>query len=243
MRERNKVFRLVVILGTATVALAVSAIGCTRAERGMMHGDGSVDGAGMTNVQAVASLEEQFERVRERDARMQELMTEAQLQISPGVWRWGQKGGAPILGENTWSVPGMSTENSYHLHMWRSIRLEKATGIREDLNPMVEYFRDQGWVHWMFSSPHGQRHSVQAETSDGYLLRWDVQANGQYNMRVSSKTFWGDSRELLFEIEGRTPDAALDIEESVPGVYVPFPEWDDPIVYVPDLLDHSGKGE
>ncbi|WP_010156116.1 hypothetical protein [Leucobacter chromiiresistens] len=200
----------------------------------------------MTQAEASLSLREQFELVRERDARMQELMTDAQVQVSSDVWGWGQKGGAPIADVNVWSVPGMTSDNSYYLNMGRWIRPEGATGAKADLDPMIAYFEQQGWevevTTLELEGVFGPDHLVRADTGDGYLVSWKVQANGYYNMDVTSKTFWGESDALLDEVSGRTPDEALDIEESVPGVYVPFPEWDDPIVYVPDLLDHSGKG-
>lgn len=247
MRERNKILRFVVILGAVSVALSVSAIGCTRADRGMMHSEGRVDGAGMTQAEASLSLREQFDLVEEPIVRMQELMTDAQVQISPGVWGWGQKGGAPIADVNVWSVPGMTSDNSYYLNMWRSIRPEGATGAKADLEPMIAYFERQGWrtefVTRELEGVFGPDHLVRADTGDGFLVSWEVQANGQYNMDVTSKTFWGDSTDLQAAVSDRIPKEARDIEESVPGVYVPFPDWDDPLVSAPDLLDHSGKGE
>ncbi len=203
------------------------------------------DGAGMTQAEASLSLREQFDLVEERIVRMQELMTDAQVQISPGVWGWGQKGGAPIADVNVWSVPGMTSDNSYYLNMGRWIRPEGAMGAKADLEPMIAYFERQGWrtefVTLELEGVFGPDHLVRADTGDGYLVSWEVQTNGYYNMEVISKTFWGDSTDLQAAVS-RIPKEARDIEESVPGVYVPFPDWDDPLVSAPDLLDHSGKG-
>ena len=201
------------------------------------------DGAGLTQAEAAVSLREQFEWVRERDARMQELLTEAQLEISSGVWGWGQKGGAPIPDVNAWLVAGMTSDNSYYLDMVRWIRPEGATGAKADLDPMIAYFEKQGWemevAKLELEGVFGPDHLVRADTGDGYLVSWEVQANGFCNMEVVSKTFWGDSSALLEEVSGRTPDEALDIEESVPGVYIPFPDWDDPLAYLPGWPDYS----
>lgn len=208
-----------------------------------MSTEREVDAGGLTRSEAEGNpIEEQFELVRERDARMQELLTEAQQQISTGTWGWGQKGGAPILGPNAWSLPGMALENSYFLDMWRSIDPDGAVGAKSDLDPMIAYFESQGW-QFEVSESSGPDYRVRADTGEGFLVSWTVQRNGQYNMEVMSQSYWGASRELLEEIEGRTPPEALDIEESEPGVYVPFPDWSDPAVYAPDLLDHSGSAE
>lgn len=207
-----------------------------------MGTDRAVDGGGLSQSAAAGlSVEQQFDLVRERDARMQELLTGAQLQISSGVWGWGQKGGAPITGPNAWSLPGMTTDNSYYLDMWRWIRPEGAAGAKVDLEPMIEYFESQGWEFEVTENRGDYR--ARADTGDGYWVTWNVQENGMYNMGVMSRSYWGSGPELLSAIADRTPPEKLEIEESEPGVYIPFPDWNDPRDYAPNLLDHSGPAE
>ncbi|MCW2288829.1 hypothetical protein EDF60_0239 [Leucobacter luti] len=199
----------------------------------------TVDAGGLTQDEAGAlSIEEQFDLVRERDARMQELLTEAQLVISDGVWIWGQKGAGPIAGPNAWALPGMELENSYFLQMWRGTQPAGATGAKQDLDPMLDYFKEQGWETTVRESS-GPNFEAVADTGEGFLVSWTVKANGLYNMEVMSQSYWGDSRTLLHEIVDRIPPEETAINESLPGVYIKFPDWSDPVDYAPNLQDHG----
>lgn len=221
------------------VVLAIGVTACAGSGDERVEATRTVDAGGLTQDEAGAlSLEEQFDLVRERDARMQELLTDAQLVISDGVWGWGQKGGAPITGPNAWALPGMTLENSYFLQMWRAVNPEGATGAKPDLDPMIAYFTAQGWDVEVRESS-GPNYEARAQTDEGYFLSWTVQANGQYNMEVMSQSYWGDSEGLLREISDRVSPEETAIEESVPGVYIPFPDWSDPLDYAPNLQDHS----
>ena len=56
-----------------------------------------------------------------------------------------------------------------------------------------------------------------------------MRPNGNYSLSVYSEPFWtNDASELFFAIGDRDP--ADFPTESVPGVFVPFPEWSDPVV-------------
>lgn len=208
-----------------------------------MNAQRTVDAGGLTQDEVLGlSIEDQFDLVQTRDARMQQLLTDAQLQVSSGVWGWGQKGGAPIVGPNAWALPGMTPDNSYYLNMWRWIRPEGASGSKSDLDPMIAYFDSQGWESEVTESS-GPDYRVRADTGEGFLVSWEVQKNGIYNMDVMSQSYWGTAPGLLEEISDRTPPSVLAIEESEPGVYIPFPQWSDPRDYAPALQDHSGSAE
>ncbi|QYM75272.1 hypothetical protein [Leucobacter luti] len=225
-----------VLLGTL---VATGAVSCAPGGLGSGGASRNADAGGLTQHEAGAlSLKEQFDLVRERDARMQDLLTEAQLVISDGVWIWGQKGGAPVLGPNAWALPGMELENSYFLQMWRGTRPAGATGAKQDLEPMLDYFKAQGWETTVRESS-GPNFEAVADTGEGFFVSWKVKANGIYNMEVMSQSYWGDSRTLLKEISSRVPESEYDKEESAPGEYLPFPDWSDPIVYTPNLQDHG----
>ncbi|TDP95545.1 hypothetical protein EDF62_0234 [Leucobacter luti] len=225
-----------VLLGTL---VATGAVSCAPGGPGSLGASRNADAGGLTQVEAGAlSIEEQFDLVRERDARMQELLTDAQLVISDGVWGWGQKGVGPITGPNIWALPGMTEENSYFLQMWRAVNPAGATGAKQDLDPMVAYFKSKGWEVELRESS-GPSFEARAETEDGFFVSWTVQANGQYNMEVMSQSYWGDSRTLLHEIVDRIPPEETAINESLPGVYIRFPDWSDPVDYAPNLQDHG----
>lgn len=196
-----------------------------------------MDGAGLTRAEVERmSLREQFELVGERDARMYELLAEAQLQISDEPWSWLNHGVIPTMGFNVWLVPGMNDDNSYFLDVGAAIHPEGARGESVDIDPMVEYFESKGWP---FEIEHESefRHTIQGDTGEGFLVSWTVQPNGQYNMIVMSKTYWGDAHGLLREVADRIPKGALDIGDAVPGVRPQFPSWDDPATHAPNLLD------
>lgn len=221
------------------VVLAIGVTACAGSGDERVEATRTVDAGGLTRDEAGAlSLEEQFDLVRERDTRMQELLTDAQLVMSDGVWGWGQKGPGPITGPNAWALPGMTLENSYFMQMWRWTRPDGAAGAKQDLDPMLAYFEAQGWKTSVRESS-GPNYEALADTGEGYLVSWTVKPNGIYNMEVMSQSYWGDSRGLLRETIGRIPPEEFAIEESVPGVYIPFPDWSDPLDYAPNLQDHS----
>lgn len=237
-RQVATVKKLTAILGVAVLAvLALGMTGCSESGGVFMSGNGAIDAGGLTRAE-IGQLEEQFDRVREREDRMQELLTEAQLHISDGVWRWGQKGGGPITGPNVWAVAGMNLDNSYYLNMMRWIAPEGADGDKHDLEPIAEYFAMRGWDTTLRELGSGDSELL-ADTGEGFVLGWRVKDNGTYNMEITSKSYWGDARELQSAIYDRTPPEAYDIEESLPGVYLPFPDWSDPAIYQPKLRDYE----
>ncbi|UTX52824.1 hypothetical protein [Leucobacter aridicollis] len=192
----------------------------------------------MTRAEAAGlSAEERFDLYGVRYERARELLTEAQLQLSPGPWRWLTGGvGGPRGGPHAaYPFPGSDSRNTYYIDLTRTIHPEGAVGAREDAEPMVAYFESKGWDAELADiesqtglGPH--RFEARAVTQDGFNVVYQVQDNGQYNLSVMSGLFWADRHELLIEINHRIP---LDSffppdDESVPGVYVEFPKWSDP---------------
>jgi len=224
-------------IGAAALLLGMTVVsGCSPGE------DELVDAAGVTRSEAESmSLYRQFELVGERQDRLHELLEEARAQISDEGWEWLYMGVIPALGPNVWSLPGMDYDNSYHLSGACAIYPEGAMGERRDLDPMIDYFESKGWEYELID-PYDY-HEVEAYTGDGFIVNWRVQPNGQYSVDVTSVTYWGDSHGLLREVADRIPPDALRSLECAPGVYPMFPSWDDPPIYVPDLLNHdSGAG-
>ncbi len=220
------------------LGLTLGAVACSPAGIGINAGDGGglVDGAGMTRIEAERlSLSEQFELVGERDARMHELLAEAQSQISDEPWSWVFYGVIPRMGFNVWAASGMNHENSYFLEVAAATYPEGARGAAADLAPMIEYFESKEWPYEV-TNEHEFRNSIRADTGEGFIVEWRVQPNGQYNMILTSKSYWGDAKRLLREIAERIPKGALDIGDAVPGVRPPFPSWADPAIHAPKLL-------
>lgn len=198
---------------------------------------GAKDAAGMTLAQVQKlSLEEEFALVGERYAKGNALLTEAQLQISDGVWLWGVGGPLPNGGYSGGvgdPLPGSDGPNSYYLTAGRIIRPPGAVGAKEDLEPMRAYYESKGWKTRL-QEVSGDYY-LWGITGDGYQLEYGVQKNGQYYIRVYTELFWtNDSSTLLRTIASRvSPGSAGSPGESLPGVFEPFPKWEDPIVNPP----------
>ncbi|QYH36038.1 hypothetical protein [Salinibacterium sp. M195] len=203
---------------------------------------GAEDAAGLTQAEVgKLSVKEQFELVEQRTEHLQELLTETQEQVSTDQWTWVVKGAIPKSGNGApGSVSGSTRENSYYLEAVRAVYQEGASGAQEDIEPMLSYFESKGWEASVGEHTEGHAYLVRAETGDGYRLNYRVQPDGSYSVSVISEMFWGDYTALLAAVADRIPDEAADVDESLPGVYIPFPQWDDPI-HAPDLLNpYSG---
>ena len=175
-------------------------------------------------------LERQFDLLGERYQAMQELMTHAQRVASPNIWTWTSHGFYPGSGDGQrWSMRGATSKNSYYLSMSRTIRLPGASGAVEDAELMAEYFVAQGWSTTL-RKEGARRYQVEAMTDEGYWLDYWVEPNGQYSVGVHSKVYWCNRSELSSAVIDRIPEEQFDIQESPPGVHVPFPKWSDPVV-------------
>jgi len=193
----------------------------------------ALDTSNTTQEQAMSlTLEEQFELYGQRYDHMQELIRDAQVQISDGTWYWNGVGILPRSGEVSSVLPGVTAENSYYLTDGRIYEVPGLTGDRKDLEPMRKYFESKGWAHGDVT--FYDEYSVQAETGDGWVIKYVVQQTGQYYVQVTSGVFWGRGNDLLHAIAGRTTKD-LDQQQSVPGQYAPFPKWTDPIVNPPEF--------
>jgi hypothetical protein len=194
----------------------------------------ALDTSGTTLDQAMSlTLEEQFDLFGQRYDHMQELIRDAQLAVSDEPWYWNGVGILPLGGAMASTVlPGVTNENSYYLNDGRILDVPGLTGDPADLEPMRKYFVAKGWKHGdvTFSSEH----SVQAETGDGWVIKYAVQDTGQYYIDVRSGVFWGRGTDLLHAIAQRTTKD-LDQQQSLPGVYAPYPKWSDPIVNPPKV--------
>ncbi|MWV31225.1 hypothetical protein [Rathayibacter iranicus] len=188
------------------------------------------DAAGMTQAEVAAlTLEEEFELNAQHYVHMNELLRDAQLRISDGVWRWNGGETLPEEGFNGGvggGLPGGTGENSYYVQGGRIITPEGANGSLSDLDPMRKYFEEQGWQY--FTREHTTDADLWGITGDGYRINYYIQASGVYSIQVYSELFWTNDAHALFEaVASRDYDPFP--EESLPGVYVPFPRWDNPI--------------
>lgn len=176
------------------------------------------------------SLQEQFALFGERYERSSELLTDAQRQVSDDSWYWLVNGVLPSPGITSYdALQGAKRENSYYISASRSISLPGATGDKADLEPLLSYYASEGWEAEILDHNDGT-FVARAFTDDHFRIDYQVQANGQYNLTVSSGTFWGDYPALLSAISERIPDTDL-LEASPPGTLTPFPTWDSPIVH------------
>lgn len=216
-----------VLAGLAAALAAVLVLsGCS------MKGS-SMDAAQKTQSEAEQlTLEQQFGLLGDRYERMQDLLLDTQLRIADAdtSWVWISSGVAPSQGNVApTALAGGNANNSYFLDARRAIRLPGASGVRSDLDPVIDFFSERGWEAEVEEDP-GNAWNVRARTDDGYLVRYSVQQNGQYNLAIFSGTFWGDTQGLLGAAIERVPKDQLATEESLPGEFAQFPKWSDPVL-------------
>ncbi|RLP74743.1 hypothetical protein D9V32_11935 [Mycetocola tolaasinivorans] len=206
-----------------------------------MGSESVLDAAGVTQAEAEALTPEQrFDVFGERYVAMHELLAEAQREISEGEWKWLVKGAAAYGGlESPISLHGATSTNSYTVTATSSIRLPGAVGERSDLDPMLAFYDSHGW-EYQVTELRGKRHWAKANTGTGFWLDYMVQPNGYYSISIFSEAFWGDSSELLAAVVDRLPESVIEIGPSVPGVYIPFPKWSDPVIE-PDFYYRTTK--
>jgi hypothetical protein len=208
-------------------ALALGLLSGCAAGGNQMH----TDAAGLTQDDVVKmSLHQEFDVYRHHYEHMQRLLKEAQLQVHDGEWEWG--GGDAVCAvhrEVVAALTGSTFKNSYYL---TSTRLWSPPGRQRDLQPMTDYFTEQGWTieHRIIAGDQ----EVWATTGDGWQIQYTAQENGNNPLTVYSEPFWtNDSNALSTAVYGRS--TATFPDQSRPGVYPDFPEWDDPIVNKPKI--------
>ncbi len=210
---------------SAILVLTIGVSGCAGI------GGRDVDAAGMTQEEVERlPLEQQFNLLGERYQAMQELMTHAQRVVSPNVWTWTSHGFYPGSGDaQRWSMRGATSKNSYYLSMSRTIKLPGANGAVEDAELMAEYFEAQGWSTTL-RQVEARRYRVEAMTDEGFWFEYKMRAHGQYSLGLHSKVFWCDRDALSSAVIDRIPEERFGVEESLPGEFIPFPKWSDPVV-------------
>jgi hypothetical protein len=232
------------VAGATMTLLALSLSACAGGITDVMTA-GVKDSAGMTRAEVERMTpEEQFDLMEERYERIKGLMTEAQESISTGIWSWLSGGTAGPESGPTAADPvrGATLQNSYFLRVTRGISPAGAVGNREDAEPVVAYFESKGWKARLIEVPDeldvgDHRWEAQADTDDGYHFRYWVQENGYYSMEVLSGVFWCNYDQLSDDVSYRIPEDRFfpPGEESLPGVYIPFPKWSDPYLWGPDV--------
>ncbi|MCA5922312.1 hypothetical protein [Curtobacterium oceanosedimentum] len=194
----------------------------------------STDAAGLTRDDiAGLSLHQEFDAYRDHYERMQRLLRDAQLHVHDGEWEWGSGDDLPgIGGDGVAPLPGSDTKNSYDMSTTRLWSPPGPTDQQRDLQPMIDYFTEQGWdiEHRTITGDE----EVWATTGDGWQIQYTAQENGGNPITVYSEPFWtNDANALSTAIYGRSTVKFPD--RSLPGVYPNFPQWDDPVVNNPKI--------
>ncbi len=224
MRRPNRLS----LVGTALV-VSMLFTGCST-RRGSMP----VDAAGLTQEDvATMSLHEEFDAYRQRYHHMQELLAGAQRAVNDGPWDWtGSDRGTEVGGDGVAPLAGSDAVNSYFLRTDRIWEPPGATGDARDLQPMIDYFDEQGWRHR--EGHPGRDHDTWAKTDDGWQIEYVVQPNGRYVLTVLQRTLLDQRRRRALR-GGRWPQRRRP-PGGVPARRVPaVPVWDDPIVSPPKI--------
>lgn len=168
---------------------------------------------------------------RDRYEQMQAQFADAQQAISSEPWIWISYGINPDAGTSgPITLNGAGDDNSYHMQISASVDTAGGQGDRADLDPMLAYFENQGWEPEVNQRGSGQHWWVaRAVTDEGHLFIYTVQENGFYNLALYSGVFWGDRMALAQASQERRPADWKGPRLSVPGDYVPFPEWSAPL--------------
>ena len=192
------------------------------------------DAAGLTQHEvAEMSLHQEFDAYRDHYEHMQQLLRDAQLQVHDGEWEWDSGDDIPqIGGDGVAPLPGSDTKNSYDMRSGRLWSPPGTTGQQRDLQPMIDYFTEQGWD--IEQRTVTGDHEVWATTGDGWQIIYSAQTNGRYTLEVYSEPFWtNDAHKLRRAVAGRSQ--ADFPHRSLPGIYPDFPQWDDPIINPPKI--------
>ncbi|QWL35218.1 hypothetical protein [Rathayibacter toxicus] len=188
------------------------------------------DAGGMTRDEvSKLTLQQEFELNAQRYVHFEEVLRDAQLQISSGVWDWG---GGETLPEQAYNggvgggLPGANGHNSYYVKGTRIILPPGKHGDVADLDPMRAYFEQKGWKY--FIRKYDGAAEIWGITGDGYRIKYMIQDSGQYSISVYSELFWANDADALFWAVAERDNAEFP-NESLPGVWAAFPKWDDPV--------------
>ncbi|MHC2185715.1 hypothetical protein ACVLV4_001357 [Rathayibacter agropyri] len=224
------------VTGLALLVLVVS-VGCGAGEERNVR-----DAAGLTREDVAAlSQEQEFALAAEHYAHVEDLLREAQLQISDGEWTWIGVDWIPWSGDSGGvggPLSGSTGANSYYFMASRLQVVPGGSGDEAGLEPMRRYFEQKGWKYYVREMSGS--HDIWGMTGDGYQVTWAVRDNGRYSLDVYSELFWSnDSTELTIAIGGR--DTTNTPITSPPGVFVPFPKWDDPFTRPPIMREPPAR--
>ncbi|AJM77039.1 hypothetical protein C5C66_01590 [Rathayibacter toxicus] len=191
---------------------------------------GQKDAGGMTRDEvSKLTLQQEFELNAQRYVHFEEVLRDAQLQISSGVWDWA---GGETLPEQAYNggvgggLPGANGHNSYYVKGTRIILPPGKNGDVADLDPVRGYFEQKGWKY--FIRKYDGAAEIWGITGDGYRVKYMIQDNGQYSISVYSELFWSNDAKALFWAVAERDNAEFP-NESLPGVWAAFPKWDDPV--------------
>ncbi|MGH1548502.1 hypothetical protein ACRAWB_04710 [Leifsonia poae] len=176
------------------------------------------------------SISEHYALYAQRYTRLEEMLRDAQLVISDGPWGWIGAGLLPNGGNETaYMTPaGMTVENSYLLDDARTIQPPGAKGDEADLEPMRKHFAAQGWTVKQQKLTQNST-DLQGWAGDGFCVEYTVRTNGNYSLSVYSGSYWGPGKKLLVHLAERLRSEDV-LRDSVPGVWLPLPAWDAPVV-------------
>lgn len=191
-----------------------------------------VDAGGVTFQEAEKmSGKQQFGLFMERRVEMESLLTEAQLQVSDGEWKWLSRLTIPQGGEQSpYPLEGTTGDDSYFMEIARSINLQSTTGTVADTEKIVAYFKSKSWKPEVTDDGGGE-FTVTADIDHKYWLEFSSWGLGKHtNMIVYSYPFWGDYHKLLAAVGDRVLSDDIPGGPSKPGVYPQHPKWEDPVV-------------
>jgi hypothetical protein len=216
-----------------TISAVLLTVGLTA---GCTSGEGTVehDAGGLTRQEVAAlSLQDEFDRYREQYRKMQQVLADAQRQLSDGAWHWNGGDDIPqIGGVGRRPLAGADTHNTYALQSGRSWDPEGAHGSRSDLEPLIDYFAANGWRYRVERITH--TYYLDGYTDDGWRVQYLVQPSGHYSLDVFSDLFWTNDADALSEAVGGRTDGRHP-SDSRPGEYPEPPTWDSPVISSPKI--------
>ncbi|PPI46563.1 hypothetical protein C5D43_00570, partial [Rathayibacter toxicus] len=130
------------------------------------------DAAGMNRDEvSKLTLQQEFELNAQRYVHFEEVLRDAQLQISSGVWDWGGGETLPEPASNGGvggGLPGANGHNSYYVKGTRIILPPGKNGDVAHLDPMRAYFDQKGWKY--FIRKYDGAAEIWGITGDGYRV-------------------------------------------------------------------------
>jgi hypothetical protein len=219
MRQRGALARVLIVLVATTVLALLGQ--CT------MQG-GTMDADGVTLSQSDrATPQQQYERLRERYERKQSSFAEAQQRVSTDEWFWYEYGISPSSGAMAPRALALSGDaRSYYLQISASAQLAQSQAGLTQLEPIIEFFEEQGWSHEMQERGEYQTWwTMHALTDDGDLFSARAEPDGRLILSLFHGNYWGNASDLIRAVADRLPAHWGPPTHSVPGDFVHMPPW------------------